>query len=69
MLFKNINSSTNYTQVLNNFVESQKFFVNPLGDLNLLSHEWWGLIKVGGCTFAPITYYIFTQMRFTLSCE
>jgi hypothetical protein len=37
--------------------------------LNLLPHEWWDLIKVSGCTLAPIAHHIFMQVAYTSSCK
>jgi hypothetical protein len=60
VLWKFTHTPTTYALTLKdflNFVESQgPFFDTPLmKGLKLLPHEWWDLIGVGGCTFAPIT--------------
>jgi len=61
-----------YALVLADFVENQGPFFNtppPMKDLDLLPHEWWDLIGVGGCTFTPIACRILVQVRSTSSCE
>ncbi len=72
-VIKNISNLTTYVQTLRTLLTLLKvkaFFDTLLrNNFNLLSHEWWDLIGVSGCTFAPITHHVLTQVCFTLSCE
>jgi len=65
---------TTYALILEdfaNFVKSQgPFSTMPLmKDLDLLSHEWWDLIRVSKCTLAPIVCCILAQVCSTPSCK
>jgi hypothetical protein len=64
MLKKNTSSPTT------NFVENQRpFLTPPVNDLNLLPHERWDFIRVGGCTFTPIVHCILVQDCCASLCE
>jgi hypothetical protein len=74
VLWKIVGNLIAYAKTLKDFidfVESWSHFFNiPLvNDLNLLPHEWWDLIGVGGCTFTPITHYILVSVCSTSLCE
>ncbi len=63
VLWKIVRTPTTYALTLRDFadfVENRSPFFNtpPVKDLDLLPHEWWDLIGVGGCTLAPITHHI-----------
>jgi hypothetical protein len=73
---KNTHSPTSYARPLNNFayfdfVESWRPFFDtpPIDNLNLLPHEWWGLIRTNGCTIAPITHNNLTQVCSMALCK
>ncbi len=59
VLWKTAHTPTTYALALRNFAiffESRGpfFYTHLVKGLKLLPHEWWDLIGVGGCTFAPI---------------
>jgi hypothetical protein len=63
VLRKTTHTPTAYALALRDFIDFveswRPFFNTPLmKGLKLPPHEWWKLIGVGGCTFAPITCYI-----------
>jgi hypothetical protein len=58
-LQKIVGNLITYAQALKGFmgfVQSRGPFSNisPMKDINLLPHEWWDLIGVGGYTLTPI---------------
>jgi hypothetical protein len=66
VLQKNIRSPTSYAQPLKDtltLLKVEAFFRHPpIDNLNLLPHEWWGLIRTNGCINAPITHNNLVQV-------
>jgi hypothetical protein len=72
-LQKMASTPTTYALILKGFTYFVKswgpFFDTLAMDLYLLPHEWWNLVKVNGCTFAPIVHCIMAQVCSTSLCE
>jgi hypothetical protein len=74
VLQKTIHTLNAYTLALRNFADFMEnqgpfFDTTLMKDLDLLSHEWWDLIRVGGHTLTHIVHCILTQMCFASSFE